>query len=87
MGTTAQFPDRPPHRVIVIGCAATLLVLAFSFAHAQQIPQPPPAPANEEGAPIPADQLDSLVAPIALYPDPLLAQTLAASTYPLENPA
>jgi uncharacterized protein DUF3300 len=31
-----------------------------------------------------ADQLDSLVAPIALYPDPLLAQTLAASTYPLE---
>ena len=30
------------------------------------------------------DQLDSLVAPIALYPDQLLAQTLAASTYPLE---
>jgi Protein of unknown function (DUF3300) len=33
---------------------------------------------------IPSDQLDSLVAPIALYPDPLLAQVLAASTYPLE---
>ena len=33
---------------------------------------------------IPADQLDSLVAPIALYPDPMLAQVLAASTYPLE---
>ena len=33
---------------------------------------------------IPPDQLDSLVAPIALYPDPLLAQVLAASTYPLE---
>ena len=33
---------------------------------------------------IPPDQLDSLVAPICLYPDPLLAQTLAASTYPLE---
>jgi hypothetical protein len=30
------------------------------------------------------DQLDSLVAPIALYPDPLLAQMLVASTYPLE---
>jgi hypothetical protein len=43
------------------------------------------APAPEEGAPkIPNDQLDSLVAPIALYPDPLLAQVLAASTYPLE---
>ena len=33
---------------------------------------------------IPPDQLDSLVAPIALYPDPLLSQTLVASTYPLE---
>ena len=33
---------------------------------------------------IPADQLDSLVAPIALYPDNLLSQTLVASTYPLE---
>ncbi len=31
-----------------------------------------------------AAQLDSLVAPIALYPDPLLAQVLAASTYPLD---
>jgi hypothetical protein len=46
--------------------------------------------AQEQGAPegpapkIPNDQLDSLVAPIALYPDPLLAQVLAASTYPLE---
>ena len=39
---------------------------------------------TEEAAKLPSDQLDSLVAPIALYPDPLLAQTLAASTYPLE---
>ena len=30
------------------------------------------------------DQLDNLVAPIALYPDPLLGQVLAATTYPLE---
>lgn len=30
------------------------------------------------------DQLSNLVAPIALYPDPLLGQILAASTYPLE---
>src|SRR5215212_12094466 len=42
-------------------------------------------PAETPDAPkIPSDQLDSLLAPIALYPDPLLAQTLAASTYPLE---
>ena len=39
---------------------------------------------DEQAPKIPADQLDSLVAPIALYPDPLLAQALAASTYPLE---
>src|SRR6516165_6399304 len=42
------------------------------------------APAPQQSAKISPDQLDSLVAPIALYPDPLLAQTLAASTYPLE---
>ena len=39
---------------------------------------------NNQATKIPPEQLDSLVAPIALYPDPLLAQTLAASTYPLE---
>src|SRR6201993_2570347 len=45
----------------------------------------PKASAPQEEAPkIPDEQLDSLVAPIALYPDPLLAQVLAASTYPLE---
>ncbi|HPA16345.1 MAG TPA: DUF3300 domain-containing protein [Verrucomicrobiae bacterium] len=31
-----------------------------------------------------AQQLDELVAAVALYPDPLLAQLLPASTYPLE---
>jgi hypothetical protein len=31
-----------------------------------------------------SDELASLVAPIALYPDPILIQVLAASTYPLE---
>ena len=31
-----------------------------------------------------AEQLDQLVAPIALYSDPLLAEVLMASTYPLE---
>jgi hypothetical protein len=42
----------------------------------------PPAP---QSTPLLSpDQLDNLVAPIALYPDPLLAQVLAASTYPLE---
>ena len=39
--------------------------------------EPPPQP-------LPQDQLDALLAPIALYPDELLTQVLMASTYPLE---
>src|SRR6476619_6577837 len=39
---------------------------------------------TQEAPKLSSGELDSLVAPIALYPDPLLAQTLAASTYPLE---
>jgi len=50
---------------------------------APQTPATPPA-AESESPKLPPDQLESLVAPIALYPDPLLAQTLVASTYPLE---
>jgi len=46
-------------------------------------PAPGAKPEPDE-APLPPEKLDSLVAPIALYPDPLLAQTLVASTYPLE---
>src|SRR5262245_37819334 len=73
-----------PRGMTAIACAAALLMAASSLAYAQQDQPVAPATANEEAPPIPADQLDSLVAPIALYPDPLLAQTLAASTYPLE---
>jgi len=63
-------------------CAA-LLAPGDRLVFAQ--PSQDAAPQQEQAAPaIPADQLDSLVAPIALYPDPLLAQVLAASTYPLE---
>src|SRR6478672_388565 len=39
---------------------------------------------QEPAQKMPPEQLDSLVAPIALFPDPLLATSLAASTYPLE---
>jgi hypothetical protein len=34
--------------------------------------------------PLNAQQLEQLVAPIALYPDPLVAQVLTASTYPAQ---
>jgi uncharacterized protein DUF3300 len=53
---------------------------------AQQAAQ---APAAEDEAPTDAppfkpEELEQIVAPIALYPDPLVAQTMMASTYPLE---
>jgi hypothetical protein len=69
--------------LLVMLCAVPL-VPGDTLAY---MPSPRPAQASlpENQAPkIPPEHLDSLVAPIALYPDPLLAQVLAASTYPLE---
>ncbi|WP_168788416.1 DUF3300 domain-containing protein [Paraburkholderia aromaticivorans] len=46
-----------------------------------------PAPASEsqpQAQQYPPEELEALVAPIALYPDSLLSQVLMASTYPLE---
>ena len=44
--------------------------------------QNPPGAANQQT--LKSEELDALVAPIALYPDALLAEVLMASTYPLE---
>src|SRR6202451_3042830 len=77
-------------------CAAigsTVLLAAALFAQEpppQQPGQLPPdqgAPPADQGPPPPPltlQQLDDLVAPIALYPDTVLSQILAASTYPIE---
>jgi hypothetical protein len=47
--------------------------------------QPPPQPLNQpQPQGLAPDQLDQLVAPIALYPDALVAQVLAASTFPTQ---
>jgi hypothetical protein len=68
--------------LLALLCSA-LLVTGDPVIYAQ--PSTQDAASQEQADPkIPNDQLDSLVAPIALYPDPLLAQVLAASTYPLE---
>jgi len=55
----------------------------------QQQPSYPGAPSYGQQPPVGAPQLSprelsNLVAPVALYPDLLLSQVLAASTYPLE---
>jgi len=56
----------------------------------QTTPTTAPAPAADatagsypgQGAPATAEELQSLVAPIALYPDALVAQILSAATFP-----
>jgi len=57
--------------------------LAVSLALALMILAPPLRAQDEAGyEPFSSDQLDNLLAPIALYPDPLLAQVLVAATFP-----
>jgi len=65
--------------LLAVVCAL-LLTPGDTLLYARQEAAPP----EQEAPKIPNDQLDSLVAPIALYPDPLLSQVLVASTYPLE---
>jgi len=61
---------------------ALWLAVAATSLWAQQPPGPPPLPPpNQALAP---DQLNDLVAPIALYPDELVSQIMVAATYPLE---
>jgi len=45
---------------------------------------PPTGPDQRQYTPLPQEQLNKLVAPIALYPDSLVAQILAASAYPTQ---
>ncbi len=70
--------------------ALALLMLSGLPVHAQT-PTPRPAPdsgsaavESEEPAPLTVDELKILAAPIALYPDDLVALTIAASLYPLQ---
>ena len=60
--------------IIALLCAVPLRAVA-------QSPQPAAAPTQPL---LKAPELDQLVAPIALHPDPLLSEILIAATYPLE---
>src|SRR6266566_3150060 len=64
-------------------CLLTLgLIPSSGFSQIAPVPVP-----TDTGQPIPiltANELDGLVGPIALYPDPLISQILVATTYPLE---
>ena len=60
-----------------------LVVPVAPLAAAGQEPAPAtPAGYSGQGAPLSAEELQQLVAPIALYPDALVAQILGAATFP-----
>ena len=72
-----------------LGSALVATLCAFLAAPTVIAQQPTPAAAattavSEQAPKLTGEQLEPLVAPIALYPDPLLAQVLVASTYPLD---
>src|ERR1035441_8655280 len=81
MHTTFQTVSRQ-----ALGIICVLLLLSAGAGLAQQPAPPDQAPPHhrDPAAPLSPDQLATLVAPIALYPDSLLSQILVAAGYPLE---
>lgn len=67
--------------VLAMLVLASMPLAGADRARAQ--PAAPAASADDQGS-APADDLMSLVAPIALYPDPVLALVLQAATQPLQ---
>lgn len=65
--------------VNIIKRTAILALTLLSYVCLAQAPVPPPAP---EVQPLSSAELDQLLGPIALYPDPLVAQILPAATLP-----
>jgi len=58
-------------------------LLTWFLALLMSLP-PLPSAAQETGTTLKQEEIEQLVAPVALYPDPLLSQIFMASTYPLE---
>jgi hypothetical protein len=78
--------EKTMKRAITI-CGTTLiaLVMANGPTAIAQAPAPAAAPAADNRTPpFKKEELEALLAPIALYPDALIAQIFMASTYPLE---
>jgi len=76
-----------PLLAALIGAAAILPFGSLAQDEVASSPAPPPQAGSPPQQPAPSltpEQLDELVAPVALYDDALLADILTASTYPLE---
>ena len=81
------YATRAATHMLVLWLSAFLIIGPVTFAQDNVDVQPPPdtSPARDQSQPIFSQQeLDQMLAPIALYPDTLLTQILMASTYPLE---
>jgi hypothetical protein len=70
-----------PRSFILVLCAVIFAYCASAPFSSAQV-TPPAAP--EDLSLLTPEQLEELVGPIALYPDPLIAQMLPASTYPID---
>ena len=70
-------------KMVRAGIAITLICCIIPFSSADLYAQQAP-PAGPQYVQLSYEQLNQLVAPVALYPDALVAQVLAASTYPTE---
>ncbi len=68
------------HLLLLLVC---LLPAGYALA-AQAAPSTTPPAQSANAGLLSPEQLEQLVAPIALYPDALFAQTLMAATYPLD---
>jgi hypothetical protein len=76
-------------QMLACSLAYLMIPLGVGDMFAQSAPPPPPDQSQGGGPPqnynaLSPDQLNQLVAPIALYPDSLVAQVLAASTFPTQ---
>lgn len=73
-------------RSLALTLCGAMALATWTPAHATETTPPLPTVVTPDASAAPEDPADlqQLVAPIALYPDPLLAQILAASTYPAE---
>ena len=76
---------RPFRTIYLITVLSALLIGQPALSQtSDQNPPPAAAAPSEPATTLKPAELDALVAPIALYPDTLLATVLMAATYPLE---
>jgi hypothetical protein len=83
-GVAAMKRSRP---ILILLVSSSLALGYLAGCVSEEVQAQPPASAEPPPAPVPQQspqELDQLVAPIALYPDALIAQILAGASHPAE---